>query len=257
MEKLRDFAEARPLLFVIALAVLQPLIALPFVVAFRVAGLDIVGLRLLIPLIQSVFILWLIYALGWREKSGLTGPVRNVHLYWYPVLIAFAPVLFYGTIEISWGWIVFYSAALLFTGISEEGFARGIAIPALLRYGKWGALFLAAAIFSAGHITNIFFEDFGLIEWFDKFSATFGFAILYGAIFLRTGSLWPLIVLHAIHDYSYLTSGTAGPFMTEPIDIRLHMLLSLVNAAYGIFILARAGPEPRTSEAQRAAQDAA
>lgn len=238
MTALQSFATHRPLFFVISLAVLDALFGLPFVVAFKLAGLDIVPLRLIIPGVQSVFILWLIWYLGWTKRSGLTGTVKNVHLLWLPTLVAFIPVLFYGTIAITWGWIVFYAFALLFTGISEEGFARGIAIPALMRYGKWAALLIAAVIFSAGHITNIFFEEFGLIEWIDKFAATFGFAIFYGAVFLRTGNLWPLIILHAVHDYSYLTSGTAGPFVAEAIDIQLHMALSVLIAAYGIYILA-------------------
>ena len=162
MLAIRNFAEDRPLLFVLALAIAQPLIALPFVAAFRLVGEDIVGLRLLIPAIQSGFVFSVILLLGWRTKSGLTTTVRNIHLYIYPGLIAFVPVVLYGTVEISWGWIAFYGTALIFTGISEEGFARGIAIPALMRWGKWVAVVLAAAIFSAGHLTNIFFEDFRL-----------------------------------------------------------------------------------------------
>lgn len=237
MSALRRLAEKRPLSFVIALALAQPLIALPFVIAFRLAGQDIVILRLLIPALQSLFILWVIWLLGWQKLSGLTTTVRNVHLYLYPVIIAVLPVLLHGTIAISWGWIAFYGAALVFTGISEEGFARGIAIPALMRWGKWVAVLLAAAIFSAGHITNIFFEEFGLLEWVDKFSATFGFAVLYGALFLRTGNLWPLIALHTVHDYAYLTSGTAGPFLAEPIDLRLHLAVSMTNVAFGAYIL--------------------
>ena len=243
MSLLRSFADRQPLLFVIALAILQPLIALPMVAAFRLAGQDIVALRLIIPLVQSAFILAVIWFLGWRVKAGLVNGVRNVHVLWYPVLAAFVPVIFYGTVEISWGWIVFYGAALVFTGISEEGFARGIAIPALMRYGKWAAVLIAALIFSAGHITNIFFEDFDLLGWVDKFSATFGFAVLYGAVFIRTGNLWPLVFLHTLHDYSYLTSGTAGPFLVEAFDVPLHILISAVSAAYGLYVLHRADPE--------------
>ena len=238
MSALRSFAETRPLLFVIALAIAQPLLALPFVAVFRVAGQDLLALRLVIPMAESALVFAVIWLLGWQKRAGLTKDVRNLQVLWYPTLVAFAPVLFYGTIEIAWGWIIFYGAALVFTGISEEGFARGIAIPALMRYGKWAAVLIAAAIFSAGHFTNLFFEDFGVLEWADKLLATFGFAILYGAVFLRTGNLWPLIVLHAVHDYSYLISGTAGPYLAEAFDPRLHMGLSLLNAAYGAFILA-------------------
>lgn len=237
MSALRKWTEERPLLFVIGLAILQPLIAIPFVVAAHVTGLGIEPLRLLIPTVQSVFILWLIWYLAWKEKAGLTGTVRNIHLLWYPTLAAFVPVFLYGIVEIAWGPLVFYSAALVATGLSEEGFARGIAIPVLMRYGKWGAVLIAAAIFSAGHVTNAFFEDFDLLGWIDKFSATFGFAVLYGAVFLRTGNLWPLIVLHAVHDYSYLTSGTAGPFLAEPLDIRIHLAISALNAAVGFYLL--------------------
>ncbi len=238
MELLRRFAKSRPLAFVIALAIAQPLSALPCVAIVRVLEVDLVPLRLIIPAMHSVAFLWLVVALGWRERSGLTREVRCVHLLWYPALVAFAPVLAYGTIAMAPSWIAFYAASLLFTGISEEVFARGITLPVLARYGRWAAVLIAAVVFSAGHVTNAFFEDFGWIEWVDKLAATFGFAVLYGALFLRTGNLWPLIFLHAIHDFSYLTSGTAGPFTTEAMDLRIHMGLSALNAFYGLWLLA-------------------
>ena len=62
--------------------------------------------------------------------------------------------------------------------------------------------------------------------------------MLYGAVFLRTGNLWPLVVLHAIHDYSYLTSGTAGPFLVEALDIRIHLAISVLNVGVGLYLLA-------------------
>ncbi|MCG6885066.1 MAG: CPBP family intramembrane metalloprotease [Silicimonas sp.] len=253
MSTVKTWAENRPVLFVVALAIVQPMIAFPFVAIFKLTGVDIVALRLLIPTVQSAFILWVIWHLGWRERAGLTGSVRNVHLLLYPTFVAFVPVFLYGTVEISWGWIIFYTAALVATGVSEEGFARGIAIPALMRYGKWGAVLIAAAIFSAGHITNAFFEDFGPLEWVDKFSATFGFAVLYGAVFLRTGNLWPLVFLHMVHDYSYLTSGTAGPFLVEALDIRAHLAFSALNTLVGVYMLAGMQDEDAPSRTAAAA----
>ena len=107
-----------------------------------------------------------------------------------------------------------------------------------MKYGKWGAVLIAAAIFSAGHLTNAFFEEFSAIEWIDKFGATFGFAVLHGALFLRTGSLLPLIFLHTLVDYIYLTSGTAGPFVTEPTDIRIHLAITAANTVVGLYLLA-------------------
>lgn len=243
MSRFRAFAEAQPLLFVIALAILQPVLALPFVVAARVLGIELTPLRLIIPSVQSLFVLWFIWAMGWWRISGLTGPVRNVHLLIYPAMVLFVPAALYGNVEIAAGWLLFYFLALLATGVSEEGFARGIAVPVLMKYGKWGAVLIAAIIFSAGHFTNAFFEDFSAIEWIDKFGATFGFAVLYGALFLRTGSLLPLIYLHTLADYIYLTSGTAGPFVSEPLDIRVHMAISAANIAVGAYLLVGARDE--------------
>jgi membrane protease YdiL (CAAX protease family) len=237
MSRLRTFAETYPLLFVIALAILQPVLAVPFVAVIRVLGLELTPLRLIIPAAQSVFILWFIWAMGRWRMSGLSGPVRNLHLLIYPSLVLFVPALLYGTVEIAAGWVLFYFLAVLATGVSEEGFARGIAVPVLMQYGKWGAVLIAAAIFSAGHLTNAFFEEFSAIEWIDKFGSTFGFAVLYGALFLRTGSLLPLIFLHTLVDYIYVTSGTAGPFVAEPIDVRIHLCIAAANLAVGLYML--------------------
>ena len=35
-----------------------------------------------------------------------------------------------------------------------------------------------------------------------------------------------------------MTSGTAGPFLTEPLALPLHLAFSVANAGYGIWLLA-------------------
>lgn len=241
MSTFKTFAETRPILLVLALFVAQAVLPFFFVVPFKVLGLDILPLRLIIPVAESALMVGIILHLGWQSRSGLVGPVRNVRFLIYPAALAFLPVVYYGSIEIAPGWVLFYLLALLFTGISEEAFARGLVLPALLSRGKWAAVLAAAALFSAGHITNIFFEEFGLLEWIDKFAGTFGFAVLYGAVFLRTGSLWPLVFLHMLHDYMYLTSGTAGPFVVTPFSVPLGLVLAALNVGYGGLILAGYG----------------
>ncbi len=242
MSAIRNLANDRPFVFVAALFVVNLAIALPFVAIFKIAGFDIGPLRLIIPIADSAFSVWVVWYLGWFRRAGFTRQVSDIHLYWYPTVLAFVPVFVYGTVPISPGPVLFYTAALLFTGLSEETLARGIMLPALLSRGKWVALLSAAAIFSAGHITNLFFEEFGLLEWADKFLATFGFAVLYGAVFLRTGNIWPLIFLHMLHDYCYVTSGSAGPFTVAPFDTRLHLLISILNIGYAIVIMQRVSP---------------
>ena len=243
MSAIRNLANDRPFVFVAALFVVNLAIALPFVAIFKIAGFDIGPLRLIIPIADSAFSVWVVWYLGWFRRAGFTRQVSDIHLYWYPNALAFVPVFVYGTVPISPGPVLFYTAALLFTGLSEETLARGIMLPALLSRGKWVALFFTALVFSAGHVTNLFFEEFGLLEWTDKFLATFGFAVLYGAVFLRTGNIWPLIFLHMLHDYSYVTSGSAGPFTVVPFDIRLHLLLSVLSIAYAVVIMQKLSPD--------------
>jgi membrane protease YdiL (CAAX protease family) len=236
MSGFQHLAVHRPYLFVVGLFIVENALPIPLVVAFRVLGIDPEPLRLIIPIVLSVFMMGVIWVLGWPNRAGLTRTVHDVHLYWYPVALAFVPVLVYGTIEISTGPLVFYTFAVLFTGVGEEAFARGIALPALLPRGKWLALLFAAVLFSIGHFTNLFFEDFGPVEMAEKLMSTFSFAILYGALFIRTKNLWPLIILHAIHDYSFVTSGTAGPFTVEPVAIPLSIGLAVLNIVYGVFV---------------------
>jgi membrane protease YdiL (CAAX protease family) len=229
---------------VLGLFLAETVLAFPLVVAFNLLNLDLELLRLLIPVAQSAFMIWVVWLLGWFERAGFVRDVRNAHLYWYPVLLAIVPALKYGTIEVPPGPLAFYTAALLFTGISEETLARGVILPALLPRGKWTAVLSAAALFSIGHLTNLLFEDFGVLEMAEVLMATFGFAVLYAALFIRTANIWPLIVLHTLHDYFFVTSGTAGPFVVEPLGAALGISLAILNVAYGVFILAGPGEEP-------------
>ena len=237
MPSLLNFAAKRPILFGVAVFLAESLLALPFVAGFRLLGQDLVALRLIIPAAQSALMLWIIWSLGWFGRCGFTSDIRDGHLLWYPALGAFIPMLLYGTVPIPPGPVTFYFLALVFTGISEEALCRGLLLPLFLSRGRWFAVFAAAALFSSGHLSNIFVEDFSLLEWTDKFLETFGFGVLYGAVFLRTGNIWPLIFLHMLADVSYLTSGTAGPYLAEPMHKGIHLALSLSYIAYGVLIL--------------------
>lgn len=240
---MKSFANSRPYLFTIVIFVLETIVALPFVAAFKVLDQELEPLRLIIPVAQSVFVIWVLYALGWLKAAGFGGRIKDIHVLWFPLVLAFVPVLMFGTIEITSGYIVFYTLALVFTGISEEGLARGIFMKALLPKGPWVALLVMAGLFSIGHFTNLFFEDFTALEMAEKLLITFSFALLYGAVFLRTLNIWPLIVLHTVHDFSYLTSGAAGPFTVTPFPPAIHAGLAALSILYALFIMKRVDRE--------------
>jgi hypothetical protein len=249
---MKNFVSRHPYLFAIGIFVANALLAFPFVIAFNVFELDKEPLRLIIPIVQSIFVVGILYHLGWLQSSGFGKRIKDIRVLWFPLVLAFIPVVMFGTVEIAAYSVLFYTLALVFTGISEEGEARAIILKAILPKGKWIALIFAALLFSVGHFTNLFFEDFSAIEMIEKLVVTFSFAILYGALFLRTLNIWPLITLHMVHDFMFLVSGTAGPFTTEPLPVSLHIVLGVASLAYGIYIVKDVDIRPMLQETQNA-----
>lgn len=237
MNAIRRFADTHPFWFVVALSIFQPALAIPVVAVGKALGTSLEPIRLAVPVVQSVFIIWFIWTMGWSRACGLTGTVRNAYLLMFPAIVHFVPALLHGTVSIPAAGVSLFFFAVLATGISEEGLTRGVAIPLLLRYGKWAAVLLAAVMFSLGHLTNAFFQDLSLFAWIEVFAATFGMGVLYGALLLRTGSLLPLIYLHTIEDYIYVTSGTAGPYVAVPLGFGPHLLLSGAYILAGLLLM--------------------
>ena len=75
----------------------------------------------------------------------------------------------------------------VFTPIVEELVFRGFVLDvASETYGKWGAIFISAFLFSIIHI-----EAVSVVN-------AFFLGMIYGYVRIRTDSLWPTIVLHSI-----------------------------------------------------------
>ena len=83
--------------------------------------------------------------------------------------------------------LILMLSVAVFTPIIEELVFRGFVLDvASEAYGKWGAIFISALLFSIIHI-----EPISIINAF------FG-GIIYGYVRIRTDSLWPTIFLHSI-----------------------------------------------------------
>lgn len=250
---MQDFIRKQPYLFAFGIFVADNLLAFPFVIAFNILGLELEPLRLIIPIVQSVFAVSVLYYLGWLRAAGFRKQIKNVYVLWFPLALAFVPVFMFGTIELSSYSILFFGFALIFTGISEEGIGRGIMLKALLPRGKWQAVLFMAFLFSAGHLTNLIFEDFTALDMIVKLLFTFSFGFLYGTVFLLTFNIWPLIVLHTVHDFSFLTSGTAGPYTTEPFPDAAHLALAALSIIFAVFMMRSVKTETILQESENSA----
>ena len=85
----------------------------------------------------------MVLLIRFREK------IKDLHLLWFPLLIAFVPVVLFGTVQIAPYGIAFYLLALISTGISEKSESRALILKAVLPEGVWVALF-----FRSGTVPN-------------------------------------------------------------------------------------------------------
>ena len=103
-------------------------------------------------------------------------------------------------------WLVFTN---LFNSAMEEGLFRGVMLRHfLIRYSKWGAIFLQAILFSLWHLNwplrhlldgqgslgEIAFEAFGLLL------STIISGVVYGYFYYRTNNLWGPFIAHLINN---------------------------------------------------------
>ena len=92
----------------------------------------------------------------------------------------------------TWSLVALLVAGALVTPFGEEIVFRGIVATALNRYGMWAGVVGSAAIFGIVHGPSVILLD------------AFMVGILAGALFRKTYSIWPTIVLHVVYNGIWL-----------------------------------------------------
>lgn len=73
--------------------------------------------------------------------------------------------------------------------------------------GIWITVIVSALIFGLTHITNIFFGMDPIAVLMQVLSAML-LGLLFGAVYLRSGSLWAVVLIHTLTDIAGLASST-------------------------------------------------
>jgi membrane protease YdiL (CAAX protease family) len=144
----------------------------------------------------------------------------------YLALQIFILVLFFsenlGNPEVSWKpWylIVYGVFSVVGIGIREECIYRATLQNIVAKKyansvkGIWISTIISAAIFGLSHVTNLFYGVEPLAVLAQVLSATM-VGILFGAIYLRSGSIWAVILIHTLVD----TAGLAGSTFLRSIS---------------------------------------
>ncbi len=175
---------------------------------------------------------------GWWEASGFTRRVQRQ-----------TPIICLGAFLLM-GWPLLTSlptwpavpisvtvmtlVLALLVGFVEEGLWRGIVGCLFLPKGIGCYVLLSALLFAMMHALPLFWARFGVLpppSVMGQVVVTFGMGTLLAAIRLRTGSIWPTILLHALYDgpsLLWLASLPTRPD-SEPVP-----LLLLGACVYGL-----------------------
>lgn len=156
-----------------------------------------------------------IAAFKWRDMK-LGAPHSLLKVMWFPMLVLLAIsslALMTGMPEGRVMFFVIFNTILI--GVSEEVMFRGVLFRALLENFKvWPAIIITTILFGAVHVLNGFTTgdwDGALVQ-----AVAAGMSgLIFMAIVIRTGSLWPAIIYHFLWDCILFLMGTASAAKPE------------------------------------------
>ncbi len=122
----------------------------------------------------------------------------------------------------------------LLIGFVEEGLFRGIVGCLLLPKGIWRYVLLSTLLFAALHALH-FFDALPRSFVLGQIVVALGMGTLLAAIRVRTGSIWPAILLHALYDFPSVAALQANS-PTQGVSAPVALLL-LAASVYSLFFL--------------------
>ncbi|MCE9677769.1 CPBP family intramembrane metalloprotease [Shewanella sp. AS1] len=147
--------------------------------------------------------------------------------------------------------VVFIALNTLMVGFSEEIMFRGILFRAFEKaMNIWPAILITSVLFGAVHSLNVFITGDLMPALMQSIAATMS-GLVFLAILLRTGSIWPAIIYHFFWDcLLFLISHAAQAARPEgadadPAGLALYapILLNLPNLIFALFMLRNIGKE--------------
>ncbi len=201
--------------------------------------LPTLGQLLAADLILSGVAILLLTALGWWKECGLLtlGCLRHLPIYLLPLVAAFLPFL--EGIEVTDPrTIVTYAVLMLLVGFAEETFFRGLILRSLRPVGLYLAVILSALLFGLPHLLNALSGLWDPVFTLVDSLAAVGIGITFAAFVVRTGSLWPPILLHALINFnSLLVQGSIAVPPQALSSLVQTAILGAVFSLYGLYLL--------------------
>ena len=198
-------------------------------------------------LLAALFLLALVAWQQWHDVGLNRLPSgRSLLLTWLPMLYIVVGLSFAVAIGLPparvLAWILLNT---FLVGLSEELMFRGVLLQAFRRTVLiWPAVLLTTLAFGAIHILNVFMTGELRSALIQSAAAALS-GLLFIALRLRTGSLWPCVIVHGLWDFATFTVSAArsgesvassGGGPTTLMSLA-PILLVLPNALYGLWLM--------------------
>ncbi|HEY4388205.1 MAG TPA: CPBP family intramembrane glutamic endopeptidase [Ktedonobacteraceae bacterium] len=197
--------------------------------------------------IAVLFLIWL----DWWGDLGYTAPLQSQdsHLFAIPILFVVFPALVAllvlvarGSLQVPPADICYFALQALLIAFLEETYYRGFILQALLPRGILLAVFSSALFFTFAHIGSTFsaLDGFYICT---EILFTFGWGCVFAALWLRTGAIWPLIVMNCLHNFCDLivheNQGGLAVFVSQTYawTIWSSLCFALILLGYSFWLL--------------------
>ena len=183
-----------------------------------------------------------LFLYGWIRKNKLKQyyGLRQVASVDYRKYLYFLPLLVLATANL-WNGMVFEHAFLdtflfivcmLFIGFLEEIIFRGFLFKALSRKNVRSALLISSVTFGMGHIVNLLNgADFLPTLLHIGYATAIGF--LFTVLFLKTKSMWPGILAHAVINATSLFAVEGN----GSIQLISSLVMVVLSVGYALYLL--------------------
>lgn len=223
MNKARDFLERHSILGAILLYVAATAIIQVFGSVFDI----LIERNLnsypgsLVSILLSFLTLWIFKRIFKPDYDGalhLNGILKGL-LYIWPLELFFITLIFAFNPDND---IITYLVTAVWAGVNEEVCIRGVALAFLTYHFReqkhvplilWGT----SLVFALTHIPNMFIGGSVSGTILQTISAL-GLGAMFAASFMRTGTLWPAIIIHSLNDFLVFMASTGTTSETVGVN---------------------------------------
>jgi membrane protease YdiL (CAAX protease family) len=238
-KKMKNLITQRPLIFSVLVMLVLEAFVLAGLFFSKVSGVPLISLDLPLLMLNAMLAIVILSALRlWRE-AGFNAPSRwkNMSLFLVPLVLLIGPTLFFQPQLPAPAKIVVLIIVTLLIGFQEEAIFRGILLSVLRPQGVMKAVLISAALFGIIHVNSLFVGRDPIFV-LSQIVASFLGAIGLGALRVRTNTVVPLVLLHALNDFLQFsaTGGMEAGNVSLSIPI-LKVVISGLMALYGFYLL--------------------